>query len=37
VGLMGDSRTKIVGVISKVDQVASNRCSLNVVEAFFSG
>jgi hypothetical protein len=34
---MGDLGTRIVGVISKVDQVASNRHSLDVVEAFFLG
>jgi dynamin GTPase len=34
---MGDSGTRTVGVISKVDQAASDRRSLDAVEALLSG
>jgi hypothetical protein len=33
---MGDSGTRTVGVISKVDQVISNRHSPNAIEELFS-
>jgi hypothetical protein len=33
---MGDSGTRIVGIISKVDQISSNRHTLDVVETLFS-
>jgi hypothetical protein len=34
---MGDSRTRTIGVISKVDQVISNWHSLHAIKELFSG